>query len=205
MPLTLDAVLRAQADGAQLLDTRNPVDFAAGHLPGSLNIGLAGRFASWAGTLLTTDRPIVVVASRGLEETSVTRLGRVGLDNVLGYLDGGIEAVGAYADLVRHPIRIMSDELRARLGTLPIIDVRAEAEWETGMIPGSVNIPLEQLRARLDEIPLEGPIVVYCRTGERSSTAASLLEQAGRREVLDLVGGITAWMACERKGVPVHV
>jgi rhodanese-related sulfurtransferase len=99
----------------------------------------------------------------------------------------------------------MSDELRARLGTLPIIDVRAAAEWATGTIPGSVNIPLEQLRARLDEIPPEGPIVVYCRTGERSSTAASLLEQAGRREVLDLVGGITAWMASDRKRVPVHV
>ena len=205
MPLTLEAVLRAQADGAQLLDTRNPVDFAAGHLPGSLNIGLAGRFASWAGTLLTTERPIVVVASRGLEETSVTRLGRVGLDNVLGYLEGGIDAVRAHTDLVRHPIRIESDELRTRVGTLPIIDVRAEAEWATGTIPGSVNIPLEQLRARLDEIPAEGPIVVYCRTGERSSTAASLLEQAGRYEVLDLVGGITAWMASERKRVPAHV
>jgi glyoxylase-like metal-dependent hydrolase (beta-lactamase superfamily II)/rhodanese-related sulfurtransferase len=203
-PLTLDEGLDAQADGAQLLDTRSPIDFAAGHLAGSTHIGLAGRFASWAGTLLTTERPIVIVANRGLEETAATRLGRVGFDNVLGYLDGGIDAARARGALVRHPVRITSDELRARLGTLPIIDVRAETEWATGTIPGSVNIPLEQVRARLDEIP-PGPVVVYCRTGERSSTAASLLEQAGWMDVLDLVGGFTAWMASSPKGVATHV
>jgi rhodanese-related sulfurtransferase len=204
-PLTLDEVLKAQAHGAQLLDTRDPADFAAGHLPGSLSVGLAGRFASWAGTLLTTERPIVIVANSGFEATAATRLGRVGLDNVLGYLDGGIDAARAGGALVGRPVRITSDELRGRLGTLPIIDVRAEAEWAIGVIPGSINIPLEQLRARLDEIPAAGPVVVYCRTGERSSTAASLLEQAGWTEVLDLVGGIAAWMASAPKGVPVHV
>ena len=203
--MTLYEVLRAHAEGAQLLDSRNPIDFAAGHLPGSVNIGLAGRFASWAGTLLTTERPIVVVANRGLEETTATRLGRVGLDNVLGYLDGGTAAARSRMTLVRRPERITSDALRARPGALPIVDVRAETEWAAGAIPGSVNIPLESLRERLDDIPPAGRIVVYCRTGERSSTAASLLEQAGRTDVLDLVGGFTAWTASSRKGVPAHV
>ena len=195
-PLALGALLLAQRAGAQILDTREPAEFAAGHLPDSLHIGLGGRFASWAGTLLPTGRPIVLVATPGREREAVIRLGRVGLDRVLGYLDGGIASVRNGARLVRHPAWITSDELRERLalGPVSLVDVRAESEWRQDGIPGSVNIPLQHLRERASELPA-GPVVVYCGTGERSSTAASLLELAGRLNVVDLIGGVTAWKA----------
>jgi glyoxylase-like metal-dependent hydrolase (beta-lactamase superfamily II)/rhodanese-related sulfurtransferase len=200
-PLTLGDVLRAQRTGAQLLDTRSPAEFAAGHLAGSTHIGLGGRFASWAGTLLAPDRPIVLVCAPGREREAAVRLGRVGLDRVLGYLDGGMEATKGLIVPVRHPGRITSALLRRRLerGHLTLVDVRGDAEWREETIPGSLNIPLQHLRERIGEIP-DGPVVVYCRTGERSSTAASLLEQAGRMNVVDLVGGITAWNASESNG-----
>jgi len=201
-PLTLDQVLEARRAGAQLLDTRDPAEFAAGHLPGSTHVGLGGKFASWAGTLLPPDRPMVLVASPGREREAAMRLRRVGFDRVLGYLDGGIEAIQDAARLVRHPVRITSAELRERLATAPpvLIDVRWENEWRQGTIPGAINLPLHLLREHLDEIPIDRPVVLYCRTGERSSTAASLLEQAGRTNLMDLVGGITAWTATAREG-----
>ena len=205
-PLTLGDVLRAQRAGAQLLDTRSPEEFAAGHLVGSTHISLGGRFASWAGTLLSPERPIVLVCAPGREREAAVRLGRVGLDRVLGYLRGGIEATSGLIFRVRHPARITSDCLRRRLakGPVTLMDVRGETEWRQDGIAGSLNIPLQHLRERIAEIP-EGPVVVYCRTGERSSTAASLLEQAGRMNVVDLVGGITAWKASAVDGALCHV
>jgi rhodanese-related sulfurtransferase len=205
-PLTLGDVLRAQRAGAQVLDTRTPEEFAAGHLAGSTHIGLGGRFASWAGTLLSPERPIVLVCAPGREREAAVRLGRVGLDRVLGYLRGGIEATSGLIVRVRHPARITSDCLRRRLakGPVTLMDVRGETEWRQDGIPGSLTIPLQHLRERIAEIP-EGPVVVYCRTGERSSTAASLLEQAGRMNVVDLVGGITAWKASAVDGALCHV
>jgi glyoxylase-like metal-dependent hydrolase (beta-lactamase superfamily II)/rhodanese-related sulfurtransferase len=204
-PLALADVLRAQRADAQILDTRSPEEFAAGHLPGSTHIGLGGRFASWAGTLLSPERPIVLVCALGREREAAVRLGRVGLDRVLGYLGGGIEAANGLIVCVRHPARITSDCLRRRLekGPVTLIDVRAETEWRQDGIPGSLNIPLQHLRERIAEIP-ERPIVVYCRTGERSSTAASLLEQGGRMNVVDLVGGITAWKASCQNATMSH-
>lgn len=193
-PLTPGAVLRAQRGGAQILDTRSGDDFAAGHLIGSTHIGLTGRFARWAKTLLSPDRPIVLVCTPGSEHEVAGLLEGAGLHHVMGYLNGGVEALRGLVSLVRHPARITSPILRRRLarGPLALIDVRDEGEWRREAIPGSVNIPLEHLRERLAKVP-EGPIVVYCRTGERSSTAASLLEQTGRMNVVDLIGGIGAW------------
>lgn len=195
-PLTLGAILRAQRAGAQIVDTRSPAEFASGHLVGSTHIALAGRFASWAEMLLSKTRPIALVCAPGSEREAAAELERAGFDRVIGFLNGGIDAVRRLVALVRHPARIASDLLRRRLqrGPVPLVDVRRENEWRQEAIPGSVNIPLEHLRERLTEIPA-GPVVVYCRTGERSSTAASLLEQTGRMNVLDLIGGITAWKA----------
>src|SRR5262245_35966776 len=205
-PLAIGAVLLAQRAGAQVVDTRDPADFAAGHLPDSLNIGLAGRFAGWAGALLSPGRPIVVVATPGREREAALRLGRVGFDRVVGYLDGGIAAAAPRLSLVQHPRRISSEELRAWLlrERVLVIDVRSESEWQEEAIPGSVNVPLQQLRARVREIPADRPVVVYCRTGERSATAASLLEGSGRSNILDLVGGITAWKASGQDGTVRH-
>jgi hydroxyacylglutathione hydrolase len=200
-PLTLGDVLRAQRRGAQVLDTRSTAEFAEGHLAGSIRIGLDGRFASWAATLLSPHRPIVLICAPGHEQEAAAGLRHAEVGRVIGYLSGGIEAAKDLLVLVRHPARISSVLLRRRLarGPLTLIDVRAETEWRQGAIPGSVNIPLEHLRERIAEIP-ERPVVVYCRTGEHSSTAASLLEQAGRSNVVDLIGGIVAWNASRPNG-----
>jgi rhodanese-related sulfurtransferase len=193
--LPLDAVLAAQRDGAQLLDARDPADFAAGHLAGSLNVGLGGRFAEWAGILLSPTLPVVLVTAPGREHEAAIRLGRVGFDAVAGYLDGGIAAAHDRPDLVRRVARVTAETLRQVLETerIPIVDVRTETEWRSDSIPGSVNVPLHELRTRIADLPAAPRIVVHCQSGLRSSTATSLLEQAGRTGVIDLVGGIAAW------------
>jgi hydroxyacylglutathione hydrolase len=193
--LPLDAVLAAQRNGAQVLDARDPADFAAGHLADSLNIGLGGRFAEWAGILLAPTRPVVLVTAPGTEHETALRLGRVGFDSVVGYLDGGIASAKDRPDLVRRVARVTAAALRDILEVerLPILDVRTEREWRADSIPGSVNVPLHQLRTRLADVPAGPRVIVHCQTGLRSSTAASLLEQAGRTGVIDLVGGIAAW------------
>jgi rhodanese-related sulfurtransferase len=193
--LRLDAVLAAQRDGGQILDARDPADFAAGHLAGSVNIGLGGRFAEWAGILLSPTHPIVLVTAPGLENEAAVRLGRVGFDTIVGYLDGGIAAAKDRPDLVRRVERVTATALKEILETehLPIVDVRTETEWRNEAIPGSVNVPLHELRRRLADVPAGPRIVVHCQSGLRSSTAASLFEQAGRTGVVDLVGGIAAW------------
>jgi len=122
-------------------------------------------------------------------------LGRVGFENVIGFLAGGITAACRHGTLVQHPVRVSAVELRERLACKPapcLIDVRTEVEWRQDGLPGSTCIPLQHLRSRAWQIPV-GAVVVYCRTGEQSSTAASLLEQMGRFNVLDLAGGLTAW------------
>jgi len=194
--LTLGDVLRAQRQGAQVLDTRSPAEFADGHLAGSVHIALDRRFAESADAALSTECPVVIIAAPGREREAAERLRRVGFDRVIGHLSGGIDAVRRLLVLVRHPARISSELLRRRLarGPLPLIDVRTEAEWRREAIPGSVNIPLPHLRERIGEIPA-GPVVVYCRTGELASTAASLLEQTGRMNVAVLAGGLAAWQA----------
>ncbi|MGH7357745.1 MAG: rhodanese-like domain-containing protein, partial [Candidatus Rokuibacteriota bacterium] len=193
--LSLAEVLAAQRDGAQLLDTREPADFAAGHLAGSLNISLGGRFAEWAGILLAPTRPIVLVTAPGREHEAAIRLGRVGFDTVAGYLDGGVEAARNRPDLVRRVERVTAGALRELLHTepLPILDVRTETEHRSESIPGSVNVPLQELRARLADVPAGPRLVVHCQSGVRSSTAVSLLAQLGRTGLVDLVGGIVAW------------
>ena len=195
--LPLDAVLHAQRDGAQILDARDPDDYAAAHLAGSTNITLKSRFASWAGALLTPTRPIVVVAAPASEHEAAVRLGRIGFDNVLGYLAGGIDAARGRPDVIRRSRRVTSDELAAALRQRPpvLIDVRFPGEWAQGAIPGATNIPLDQLEERVTEIPRGGRVAVYCQSGIRSSTAASLLEQAGFDDVLDLIGGYAGWSA----------
>jgi hydroxyacylglutathione hydrolase len=198
-PLSLEAVLTAQRGGAEILDTREPAEFARGHLAGSLHIGLGGRFATWAGTLIPLDHEIVIVAARGREGEAITRLGRVGFDRVLGYLDGGIDAARGKVLLIERPRRARAEGIvLLAVAGVPLVDVRSALEHRQEAIPGSYNIPLPQLTERLHEIP-EGRVVVYCRSGERSSTAASLLERAGRIDVLDLIGGIAAWKKTQPK------
>ncbi|MFI5346619.1 MAG: rhodanese-like domain-containing protein [Elusimicrobiota bacterium] len=207
---TLDAGLTAalkalsQADvetlaraGAQILDVRDPSEYSGAHWRGALNVGLDGKFATWAGSVLDRTRPIVVITEPGRERETVTRLSRVGFDRVAGVLAGGMGALAARPDLVEETPRVTA---RALSEALPgpdaplVVDVRADAERADGFVPGSLHLPLSQWPKRMAEVPEGRPVAIYCAGGYRSSIAASLLRAAGRRDVTDMIGGFAAWL-----------
>jgi hydroxyacylglutathione hydrolase len=202
-PLAVDEVLALEKSGAQLLDVRDGIDFEGGHLRGSLNIALSGKYATWAGSMLTHDRPIVVIAEEGGEKEAVMRLGRIGFDNVAGFLKDGMRALEHRADLVERTERITAPALagwlagdRPDAGATPVIlDIRSEPEHAGGHVAGSLNIPLPKLEERYAELPADRPVVVHCEGGYRSAIGASLLQKLGRKGVHDLVGGFKAWVA----------
>jgi hydroxyacylglutathione hydrolase len=191
-PLSLQQVLELQARGAQVLDARTSADFAGAHLRGSVNIGLDGSYATWAGTLLDHERPIVIVVEPGREQEAAVRLGRIGFDGVAGYLEGGMQALAERPGLVERVERITAATLLEQLDAPEpplVLDVRAESERD-GRIDGSLGIPLGRLPGRLGELSPDRPIVVLCSTGYRSTIAASILLREGYQRVADLVGGI---------------
>jgi hydroxyacylglutathione hydrolase len=197
-------VLALQEQGAQVLDTREPAEFAAAHLAGSLNIGLGGQYATWAGTVLQRDRPIVIIADPGRENESALRLGRIGFDQVVGYLRDGLRSLEPRPELMRSTDRLSAPVAAERLArpTPPVaVDVRAPRERDAKRIAGSVSLPLNHLLERLSELPKDRPIVVYCAGGYRSSIAASLLQRAGFADVTELAGGIAAW---ETASLPIE-
>jgi hydroxyacylglutathione hydrolase len=202
-PLTVAEVLAAADAGAVVLDVREPVDYEGAHLRGSLSIGLSGQFASWAGTILDQGAAIVIVADPGREEEAATRLGRIGFDRVLGYLDGGMAALALRDDLLARTERITAATVFEQLGSAgppAVFDVRNPGEFAAGCIAEARHIPLNHLAERIDEIPADRPVVVHCQGGYRSAIALSILERAGRLNAADMVGGFAAW---EGAGLPV--
>ena len=201
-PLTLTAALEAAGQGAQLLDTRDPAQFEGAHLRGSVNVGLDGSYATWCGTLLDSEHPIVLIADPGTEAEAATRLGRIGFDNVAGFLEGGIEALADVAsELVDRIERVTAGSLGEQLaGPEPptVVDVRSPAEWEHEHVDTAVNIPLARLKPSADRLARGAEVVVYCASGYRSAIAASVLRRAGLDRVSDLVGGLPAWLATRR-------
>ena len=199
-PVALDEVIRLGDLGAQVLDVREPVEFAKGHLAGSINIGLGGQYATWAGTLLDRVRPIVIVAEPGREQEAALRLGRIGFDHVRGYLDGGMAALAARPDLVwpteRASAAMVAEELATAEPPL-VLDVRNPGEWKAGHIPESVNIPLNRIQERIAEVPRERRIAVHCAGGYRTSIAASILHQYGITNLIEMAGGLAAWEAAK--------
>ena len=205
-PLTVEQTAAAVRDGAQLLDTRDPAEFAAAHLAGSVNIGLGGQFATWAGTLLDAARPIVIVADPGAEGQSALRLGRIGFDQVAGFLDGGLAAVERepFGFAITSTDRLSPQTAADRIaGSNPplVIDIRAPRERADKSIRGSMHRPLNTLREGLPDVARDRAIIVHCAGGYRSSMAASLLQRDGFTNVSELAGGITAW---EAAGLPVN-
>lgn len=203
-PLSLDDVLELKDAGAQIMDVRDPADFAGGHLVGSVNIGLGGKFATWAGIIFSPQKCIVIIAEPGREKEAAMRLGRIGFDQVTGYLEQGMEALSGRPDLVGRTARITARTLAEELQTVHpplVLDVRAENEWKKKMIGHSVNIPVSHLEERIDEVIHDRQIVVHCASGYRSSIAASLLEKHGITNVMDLVGGIDAWEKVQPESV----
>jgi len=198
-PMTLDQVLALQDVGGQLLDTRDPAEFAAAHLQGSINIGLGGQYATWAGTILSRERPIVIIADPGRESESAVRLGRIGFDHVVGYLKGGLHSIGPRADLTATTERVSAPVAAERVahGEAILVDVRAPGEREQKHVAGSVALPLNHLAERAGELPRDRPLLVHCAGGYRSSIAASLLQRLGFARVSEMAGGLAAWEAAK--------
>jgi hydroxyacylglutathione hydrolase len=195
-PIDLAEVLKMGDTGAQILDVREPAEYAKGHVAGSINVGLGGQYATWAGTVLDRAKPIVIIAEPGRELEAALRLGRIGFDHVKGYLRGGMEALADRADLVWPTERFsapMVAEALAEPDAPLLLDVRNPREWATKHIDGSLNIPLNHLQERIAEIPRDRRVVVHCAGGYRSSIAASILHQHGITRLIEMAGGLAAW------------
>ncbi|MBS2938446.1 MBL fold metallo-hydrolase [Nocardioides sp. J2M5] len=186
----------AAGDGAILLDTRDAEEFNAGHVRGSVSVPLDGRFAETAGMLLSPDDAVVLVGDDPQCREAHTRLGRIGFDGVVGALHD-VEQVLVDDDAhVGHGSRLTAPALARLLDAdapVTVVDVRNVGELDAGAIPGSVHVPLAELRRRVDEVPRDRPLVVTCAGGWRSSVAASYLRSQGFTDVSDLLGGFTAW------------
>jgi rhodanese-related sulfurtransferase len=201
--LDLDAVLDRARRGAVLLDTREPADFAAGHLAGAVNVGMQGRFAEWAGDVLDPEREIVLVGDPDAAVEGRVRLARVGFDRVVGPLADPGAALAARPELAETSSRLTAAALARLTGdepTLQVVDVRAPGETAAGTLPGAHRVPLPALVDRLGELDRGLPVVAYCASGYRSVIAASVLRRAGFGDVSDLQGGFGAWVAA---GLPV--
>jgi glyoxylase-like metal-dependent hydrolase (beta-lactamase superfamily II)/rhodanese-related sulfurtransferase len=191
------AVEEMRRSGTVILDTRPAAQYGTGHIPASLNIGLGGQFASWAGALVSPEKPIVLVTEdEDHVEEARTRLARVGLENVAGYLAGGLLAWHESELPVATTEQISVDELRHRIAQGDVgqlVDVRRPGEWQAGHIAQARHLPLDQLADRVAELNLGKPVTAICAGGYRSSAATSLLEQQGFRRITNVVGGMTAW------------
>jgi hydroxyacylglutathione hydrolase len=187
------------SSGALVVDTRKIEDFAAGHVPGAINIPLDNSFTTWAGWLIPYDREfyLIVEQEAGMDEAA-RDLMLIGLDRIGGYF--GSAAIRTWEEdggKLGTTAEISSEELAERMnaGDVAVIDLRGLAEWEAFHIPGVANIPLGYLSERLDELPRDGTVVLHCQEGWRSGIGASLLHARGISNVANLKGGIRAWVA----------
>jgi hydroxyacylglutathione hydrolase len=207
-PMTLDElppleelipsdVMKLRAQGAVILDTRSADQYGTGHIPASLNIGLGGQFATWAGTLIPLKSPIVLVAEeRDRVEEARLRLARVGHENVIGFLGGGILSWHQANLPLATTEQISVDELERRIKegtTKQLLDVRRPGEWNSGHIQQAVNMPLNKLRENASRLDPERGVTAICAGGYRSSAATSVLEQQGFLQITNVVGGMNAW------------
>ncbi len=194
--MTYQQMRQAVEAGAVLVDGRGPEEFAMGHLRGAINIGLEGRYAEFAGSVVPTDADIVLFTEPGHELEAKTRLARIGFDRVIGYLDRPLEVMLTHPGDVQMASRLTAkafDQRAAELADLQVVDVRNPGEVAAGTIPDAVTIPVGQLPARMGELDPARPTVVYCAGGYRSSVAASLLRANGFTDVSDILGGFGAW------------
>ena len=197
-PVELEEVLEMGDAGAQILDVRDATEYAKGHMVGSINIGLGGQYATWAGTVLDSARPIMIIAEPDREQEAALRLGRIGFDDVRGYLRDGMGALAERQDLVGSTEKVsalmLAEELASQDPPL-VLDIRAPGEWSAKHLRGSINLPLTQLQERIEEVPRNRRIAVHCAGGYRSSIAVSILSKHGITNLIELAGGITAWEA----------
>jgi glyoxylase-like metal-dependent hydrolase (beta-lactamase superfamily II)/rhodanese-related sulfurtransferase len=196
--IDVDEVLRLQQAGAVLVDAREPADFAAGHVRRSINVGLQGRFAEWAGDVLAPDRDLILVGDPALAVEAKLRLGRVGYDRVVGQLADPAGVFASRPDLVEAGSRLTAEQLAERRADVPdlqVVDIRGAGEVAAGALVDAQHIPLAVIAQSLDSLDPNVAVVVYCGSGYRSQIAASVLAAAGFTDVSDLVGGYAAWSA----------
>ena len=197
--------LKAMLDeGAMALDVRPGAEFIAGHVPGSVSIPLSGQFASWAGAVLgLASKPVLVATTPAQVSEARVRLARIGIEDVAGYLEGGVEGWRKAGLPVEQVKQITAQELSSHMagGGIGVLDVRREAEFESGHIEDADWHPLDRFKAALPEIAKDAPVAVHCKGGYRSLIAVSLLERAGYHNVVDLAGGFDAWVGA---GLPVE-
>jgi glyoxylase-like metal-dependent hydrolase (beta-lactamase superfamily II)/rhodanese-related sulfurtransferase len=205
--LTAREVVRLQKEGAVVVDTRPPMEFAVAHVPGSVHISLTGQYASWAARILGLDKRLIIVGEdpEHVRESQV-RLARVGVENVAGYLADGVAGwIKEGFELEYIPQLSVQDlhALREQDGDrITVLDVREPAEVAEGAIEKSMRIPLGELESRTSELNRENLVVVHCKGGYRSSIATSLLRRAGLRDIANLISGFDAWKAA---GLPYEL
>jgi hydroxyacylglutathione hydrolase len=202
-PLSLDAFKALVSEGAEILDTRIPDEFEKEFIPGSINIGLNGQFAVWAGTLLKIDKKIVLVTAPGKEEESVVRLARVGFENVAGYLDGGVAAwkkSGGSTDQIKS---ITPEALKNEYANLrsQILDVRKSGEYQGNHVAGATLFSLDHLLKNINDLDKSNPYVIHCAGGYRSMIAASILRAHGFKNLTNVYGGFSK---IQETGIPLE-
>jgi hydroxyacylglutathione hydrolase len=186
-PLSLEALRAAVTDGALMLDTRKADDFEKGYIPGSINIGLNGQFAVWVGTLIDISKPIVLITEPGKEYESILRLARVGYENVIGYLEGGI---GAWTGKLETVKSIKAEALAVELKNgVEVLDVRKPGEWNVSHLKQAKFIPLSDFPSNLSQLDKNQPYIVHCGGGYRSMTAISIMKRLGFKNLLNVYGG----------------
>ena len=199
--LDLDQAAEQHGRGAVLVDVRDAVAFAGGHLAGSVNVGLDGRFAEYVGMVVRPDDDVVLLApSTADADEARLRMGRIGFDRVIGVVDDVAGRLAARPELARRASRLTATTMLDRQRDLPdlcIVDIRNDGERKLSSIPGTLHIPMAELPTRVAELDLDRPIVVHCAGGYRSSVAASWLRARGATDVSDLLGGIAAWEALD--------
>lgn len=191
--LTLTQLLDARDRGLQIVDTRDSQFFATGHLRGSVNVGLAGRYAEYVGSVIKPDEDIVLIVELGFEAEATIRLARIGYDRVIGWFP--VENLVDVPSEVDRASRLTAAEfagVRHNIENLQIVDVRADGEFKINHLDGARHIPVGQLRGRISELDSTKPTVVYCAGGYRSSIAASVLRANGFADVSDVLGGFEA-------------
>jgi len=197
----------AGSDEHEVIDLRHRVAFGGGHVPGSFGLGIDGSLSTWAAWVLPYERPILLVAEDEADvEPAVRALVRVGLDRVVGYLDGGImawPATGGGLETIPQvtPAQVHAAQAAEGDSTLRILDVRTDEEYAEGHAPGAVHIHGGELQDRLDEVPRDLPLAIICGTGYRSTVASSVLRRNGYSQVMNILGGTTAW---EEAGLPLE-
>ncbi len=201
--LTVQEVTDAMESGVMVLDTRVADVFEKGFIPGSLNIGLNGMFAVWVGTLIDINQPLVLVTDIGKEAETVLRLARVGYENVIGYLDGGMQSwisAGKKTDAVT---TIQAEDIKQYYDNADyvILDVRKPSEFENEHIKNAINIQLSEIDLRAGELDADKKYIIHCAAGYRSMMAASILKEKGFNNFVNVAGG---WGSIKKTSLPLE-